>query len=320
MLTGVGATNSGQTIFDPAIATARIDRQQAIFDPTVDVRNNFLRDEPVLAGNRLDGYDLRLGATKPLMTGGRFEVGVDVDRNRQRPIGRLLNPQTQSSASLGVTQPLLNGAGVDVNMVPIVLARIDAESSYFRLKGAVQESIRGVIQAYWDLVAARTQLWAIEQQVKQAEFAVRLETARMRIGTSDQGQFSQARLALTNFRANRIAAQSIVLDREAAIRAILGLPPTSPDELVPMSAPVMTRYEFDWERLLELAERNRPDLVELKLILEADYQQLLLSKNQALPQLDAVALYRWNGLEGELPTGAVVTSPAGRFYGLATRR
>ncbi len=147
----------------------------------------------------------------------------------------------------------------------------------------------------------------------QAEFAVRLETARLRIGTSDQGQYSQARLALTNFRANLVAAESTVLDREATIRALLGLPPTSPDELVPVSAPVMTRYEFDWENLLELAERNRPDLVELKLVLEADYQQLLLSRNQALPQVDAVALYRWNGLEGELPSGAVLRSPPGAY-------
>jgi outer membrane protein TolC len=80
-----------------------------------------------------------------------------------------------------------------------------------------------------------------------------------------------------------------------------------------MSAPVTARLDFDWQGLLELAERNRPDLIELKLILEADYQQLLLSKNQALPQVDAVALYRWNGLEGELPTGQVVSTPAGAF-------
>jgi outer membrane protein TolC len=313
VLTGVGATNSGQSIFDPAIATARIDQQQALFDPRVDLTNDFLRTEPPLQPNRTDAYDLRLDAVKPLYSGGRFNVGVDVDRTRQQPFRRLLDPQTRSSASLGFVQPLLQGAGVNVNMVPIVLARIDAESSYFRLKGAVQESVRGVIQAYWDLVAARTQTWAIEQQVKQAEFAVRLESARMRVGTSDVGQLSQANLALANFRANLIASQSNVLDREATLRSILGLPPTSPEELVPMSQPVTTRYEFDWEGLLQVAERNRPDLIELKLILEADFQQLLRARNQALPQLDAVALYRWNGLEGELPTGAIVRSEPGAF-------
>ncbi len=121
VLAGVGAASSGQTIFDPAIATARIDQQQAIFDPSINVRNDFLRDEPVALGNRLDTYNLQLGASKPLITGGRFDVGMDVNRNRQRPTNRLLNPQTQSSASLSVTQPLLKGAGVDVNLVPIVL-------------------------------------------------------------------------------------------------------------------------------------------------------------------------------------------------------
>jgi hypothetical protein len=32
-----------------------------------------------------------------------------------------------------------------------------------------------------------------------------------------------------------------------------------------------------------------------------------------LPQLDAVALYRWNGLEGEMPIGATVSTDGGQF-------
>jgi hypothetical protein len=54
---------------------------------------------------------------------------------------------------------------------------------------------------------------------------------------------------------------------------------------------------------LSLAETNRPDIVELKLILEADQQRQLIRNNDALPRLDAVALYRWNGLEGTMPNG-----------------
>jgi outer membrane protein TolC len=42
-------------------------------------------------------------------------------------------------------------------------------------------------------------------------------------------------------------------------------------------------------------------LIELKLIIEADQQFLIQARNQALPKLDAVALYRWNGLEGTTP-------------------
>jgi hypothetical protein len=73
------------------------------------------------------------------------------------------------------------------------------------------------------------------------------------------------------------------------------------------------RLKIDWQALNDFAQRHRPDIIELKLILEADQQRLLVSKNQALPQLDGVALYRWNGLEGEVPAGDFIRSGSGQF-------
>ena len=49
-------------------------------------------------------------------------------------------------------------------------------------------------------------------------------------------------------------------------------------------------------------------MIELKLVLEADQQQLLVARNQVLPQLNAVALYQWNGLDGRTPEGAFVST------------
>ena len=37
------------------------------------------------------------------------------------------------------------------------------------------------------------------------------------------------------------------------------------------------------------------------------------ANNQALPQLDAVALYRWNGIEGQMPIGSTIGSRPGQF-------
>src|SRR5690606_7348288 len=54
-------------------------------------------------------------------------------------------------------------------------------------------------------------------------------------------------------------------------------------------------------------------IIELKLVLEADQQQLLLARNQAQPRLDAVALYRWNGLEGRMPDGTMIGTDGSEF-------
>ena len=67
-----------------------------------------------------------------------------------------------------------------------------------------------------------------------------------------------------------------------------------------MSAADRPASEPDWDKLLRFAGERRPDLIELKLILEADATAAASRRpNQALPQLDATALYRWNGLTGE---------------------
>src|SRR5262249_46813646 len=73
-------------------------------------------------------------------------------------------------------------------------------------------------------------------------------------------------------------------------------------------------YKPEWDSLLQFAERHRPDLIELKLVLEADDQRRIQAVNTALPRLDANALYRWNGLSGRLPPfGERLSTDPGQF-------
>ena len=83
----------------------------------------------------------------------------------------------------------------------------------------------------------------------------------------------------------------------------------SPDRrIVPVSVPTSKRYKSDWDALIHLAEKRRPDIIELKLIIEAERQRLIQAESQALPQLNGVAQYQWNGLSGTMPNGVGTTS------------
>ena len=120
------AINSGQTIYDPAIVNNEIDRERAVFDPRVDVKNHFNRFEtpralqdpifglfnqfglpvppaltpftdPSLAtitGTRSSNYDLEAKITKKTFSGGRAQARVDVLRDRFHPGIFALNPQS----------------------------------------------------------------------------------------------------------------------------------------------------------------------------------------------------------------------------------
>jgi len=339
VLSGVTAASSGATIYDTAIVDTSIDTAKARFDPTVSVQNTFTRtDTPSGQIDPLDpsqafipsipvsGYDMNLGLSKINSFGGTTSLGVNVNPTLTRinipfmiavppgtvsPFSLPLNPQTPTSVTLGYTQPLLQGGGVQANLAPIIIARLNTERSFFQFKDNVQQSVRSVIQAYWAVVFARTDVWARRQQVEQGGEALRRAEGRFRAGLADVSEVAQARTSLANFKATLIVSEATLLNSEAALANLMRLPPTI--HLVPLSPPSPNLIKVDWHEVLRVAQQYRPDLIELELILEADRQMLIQARNQARPKMDATLQYTWNGLEGTMPNGGELSTFGGSF-------
>lgn len=317
---------SGQTIYDPAISNTVIDQEQARFDPVARVDNVFDRRETPVAefdlaapprvritGFRRDTYNLDAELSKTMLTGGTASVLLTDRLSRFTPGLFPLNPESRYDVTLSLTQPLLQGAGVQANVAPIVIARINTERSYYQFKAAMQNLVRSVVDAYWAVVFARTDVWAREQQVEQAKEAFERADARWKKGFGSAGEVAQTRSAFANFKANLIAAQANLMQREAALRNLLGLPPSDNCRLVPVTPPSVNRIDVNWQEIVRLAEDNRPDLIELKLLIEGDQQFLIQAQNQALPKADLISFYRWNGLNGTTPNGMSITTQGGEY-------
>jgi outer membrane protein TolC len=337
VLAGTTATASGQTIYDAAITNTTIDQAQARFDPTLTQNNQWSRTNTpsattdladftraAITSNATDAYLSTLGLTQTNVIGGqagltwinnpvRFPGGGSAGNLVLGGFGLPLNPQTTNSLALSYTQPLLQGAGFRVNTAPIVIARLNTEMSFFQYKDSVQEMVRGVMEAYWTLVQARTDVWARKIQVELSEATYKRELARLDAGLADAKDVAQARVTYTQFAANLVAARANELAREGALRNILGLPPSDDRYIVPVSAPASQKLPIDWNKLVEMADQRRPDIIELKIIIEAEQQRLLQAENQMLPQLNAVAMYQWNGLTGTMPNGETLSAGAGKF-------
>ena len=319
--------SSGRTVYDPAITNTQIDSRRGRFDPRLQIDNTFRKTETpgaefdstdpskvLIDGSRRNDYNMGMELSKTNTYGGTAALDVNTNPTRWADTNALpLNPQVPSNVELSLTQPILQGGGRAANMAPIEIARIDTERSFFQMKEAVQRSVRDVISAYWSLVYARTDLWSRQKQVEQGTWGYEYAKARLRVGLGSRADVAQARSAMANYRASMITAKANVLEREGVLRNILGLPPADPPRIIPVTPPSMERFNVDWRTITEVAAERRPDLIELKLVIEADKQQLLLADNQAKPQLDAVALYRWNGLEGRTPDQAYLISDSGRF-------
>ncbi len=324
VLTGVSASSSGRTIYDTAIATTAIDQAVGRFDPVFTANSVFRHNETPFGGTNpgdplgsiigdaaVGGTDLSTALQKTNRIGGMGQFRA-IDNWNQRGAGLpgtgSLDNTHQPFLEVSYTQPLLAGFGRAANQAPIVIAQLQQDQSYFQFKGSLQELVRGVVTAYWGLVQARTELWAREKQVEQSEFAVRLQEASFRAGRGDAGNVSQAEVSFNNFQANLIAARANVIQREAALRNLIGLPPEDGRRLVPSTPPTRDRIEFNWDEIIETAQSRRPDLAELNLILMADQQGLVQSSNLAKPTLNAIALHRWNGLSGTALNGSTVST------------
>src|SRR5205085_4972241 len=125
-------------------------------------------------------------------------------------------------------------------------------------KAAVQVLVRGVVEAHWAVVFAHADVWSRRQQVEQGEAAYVRAQARQRQGFGALAEVAQARVSLANFRANLIASEANLLQREAALRNILGLPPSDPPRLILTSQPNAVRLDPVWDEVVRLASERRP--------------------------------------------------------------
>jgi outer membrane protein TolC len=323
VLTGVSATSSGRTIYDAAVATTPIDEAVGRFDPVFSANSDWRKSrtpgtriapgDPLAAiidRTRIGGNDLSAKLARTNRIGGTGAVEFNNNWNYGDVPGAV-NPVGRPGLDLSYTQPLLSGAGRPANEAPIVIARLELDRSYFQFNGSMQDLVRDVVSAYWALVEARTQLWARTKQVEQAKAAFDRVEAQFRAKLVDLGDVAQPRVSYANFKANLIVARGNVIQREAALRNLLGLPPEDGTRMVPSTPPTRDRVKFSWPELVETAQRRRPDLIELNLILQADQQRRIQASNVAQPSLNAVAIHRWNGITGRMLNDSKISSGLG---------
>ena len=315
VLTGTGAVSSGTTVYDTAISVSDIDIAKAQFDPILRANSAYQHSEFPFLNATGDGLASaaasandasatlldrnQLGGQATMSAGNRFEpTDGEGFTTRNRP--RL---------ELSYSQPLLAGAGLRANRTAIVIARLRTEQSFFRYKASMQNLVFGVISAYWQLVRARTELWAREQQVERLEATLRNRQARANAELDSRASTAQAQVSLSLAKATRLSARAAVLQSEAALRNIMGVPPENDRRLVPSTPPALQQIDFNWNEIVSTAQALDPELVELNLVLRADQERMVQRKNVARPALNVDASYSWNGLSGRLAGGGRITDP-----------
>jgi outer membrane protein TolC len=312
VLSGSDVTATAATPYDPHIADARLRAAMAVFDPvlTSAVYSNWIDQPPdsvfgpgLAEPTSRDEAGLTGAVSKPWLSGGETRIGYNPPLGYlyiPNPSSGSLNPLYTSNLEFVARQPLLKGAGFGVNKAPIRIAQIRRDQSALETRQAVMASVRSVTEAYWELFAARNAAQVLNEVVPLLQRVAEIEHERMAAQRSVRADVAKAHSELHAVRLQLVELRGAVVQRELRLRNLLGLPPTDGCQIIPTSQPMQAPVGFDPAASIATAQENRPDLLRQQLAVRTRENELVVAKNAGLPQLDAAALYRWNGVGNAL--------------------
>ncbi len=311
---GAGTLSS---VYDPAIQETQIAQALSAFDTQFTTSllygksqtpvNNGFQAGVNSTGARFpiifiqDQSQFQTGLQKRLATGAVAQIQHNINYVYSNSPGNVFPSVYNTNLQLQFTQPLLGGtaqnpSGLEANRAPIVIARLNADAAVWNFKAAVMAHVRSIEQQYWALSQQQIQLWSREVAVQLGEEVVRRERAELEVGKATSADVAEAVERLERFKLALVTATSDVITTERQLRNILGLPPADNRRIIPVTAPTEARLEPDYETCLAQMLSFQPDIVQQQLLVRLSELQLLLARNQLLPQLNLNLLYQFNGL------------------------
>jgi outer membrane protein TolC len=333
--TGRGVTSSDAIrvlALDPARAGSDIESSLSKFDAVIQTSMQWqTTDNPV--GTPLQTFQsgsvtsisqtdatFNSSLLKPLPTGGVAGIVLNVPYQFTNLPARV-NPSYRPSLQFQFEQPLLQGFGVEINQLRashpgsllnpgvisqnastegILITRIRFDQQRAEFERNINQMLLNVEVAYWNLYGSYWTLYSREQGLRFAFEAFKLNKARYEAGRATAADFYQSRGQYELFRAQRLAAIDTVLENERQLRALLGMTVSDGCRLMPSDSPTLAPYLPDWDQAMVEALARRPELYMARQEVKASQMNLMLAKNQLLPDLRFLATYDVNSIGNRL--------------------
>jgi outer membrane protein TolC len=305
---------------DRDLVVARIAAQESVFrvngakgayDPILGLNAHRLKSvTPVasLLGGSSDGKltqkelyaDPQVKGNFPLL-GGNYELDFSSARQSTDSTFITLNPQFPTSVNLNLTQPLWQGLRFDENRYRLQVARKNVLLSNEQLRQRVIEVVTQAIQAYWELDYAHRNLAVQIEAVRLAEQQDLSNRRQVKQGLLAPVDVIQTQTQISTFQENVFSAQAGLTRAENTLKQLIlasrqdqewdaALVPTTP---LPLANDVPLLADA-----LQEALRSRPEMAEAKTNIDINGLDMRLSREQAKPQINAVARLSSQGLSG----------------------
>ena len=274
---------------NPSISHTLEQQERAVFDPIVggEVSTDRSRSQGASRpdSTREKSVSGTVSAGVFLPTGTTVDVGASTDIADSSLYD---DSFTSTRVGLTVTQALLRGAGVRVNLVRLHQARLDTRASEYELRGFAEMLVAVVETTYWDYALAQRQIQIYTDSLELAEQQMKETAERIRIGKLAETELAaaQAEVALRkeiliNARSNlaRIRLQLLRLTNPAAERW--------DRTIILKDRPGVPKSDLDnVKSRVRLALRMRPEMNEARLAVKRGDLEIVRTKNGLLPKLD----------------------------------
>lgn len=221
---------------------------------------------------------------------------VTFDWQRREPLGSGTGNPAEAT-SLTIRQPLLRGGGLDVNLAPVRIARLQDRINRLGLEAAVADTVTSTIFAYRALAGAQEQVRLAELSLERARALLETNRALIEAGRMAAADIVQTESAVANLEVAFLQAQQERTSAQLALLQLLALDPRT--NVVAASEIDAERTAIDLGRAIELALAARVDVLGQKNAVEQARHALLIARNARLWDVSLFgAVTQRNGLGG----------------------
>jgi outer membrane protein TolC len=261
-----------------------------------------------------------LGVTKQTVAGTQFSLRNNYTYDQNNNGSRIQPSDWNVNVEAGFTQPFLQGAGIQYNEIAgprtfqesnggfadqidgVLISRLRYDITLTDFENGVRSLMRDVEDAYWELYFAYRDIDARKIGRDSALATWRRVKTLERAGSvgGEANAEAQARSQYYLFRSQVETALTNLFRVENRLRYLMGIAASDGRLIRPIDEPTVAQVHFDWATIHAEGLTTRPELRRARWQIKRRELELVASRNQMLPRLDAVGTYRWLGAGDEL--------------------
>ncbi len=277
--------------------------------------NSFTTGIPALV---FDSKALTSGIQKGFKSGANVQLGYTQTTQTSNNRVSEINPFTNGSMNLQLTQPLLRGFGVAVNNRFIRVAKNQVRISDLVFKQQLIATVATVANLYADLVSFNENVRVRKSALSLAQKLYNDNRTQVQIGTLAPIEIVKAEAEVARAEQDLTVAETQVLQQETILKNYLSRtgvnsPTVAEARIVPTDQLRMPETEAiqPIQDLVAMAVEGRPELAQTQLAIENSRISIEGDPSQLLPSFDLIASAQNNALAGSVNVLPLPTTGAG---------